>query len=74
MSQMPKIPDQFLRDVPNTGFYTARLQRPEEINLSAHAYQSSRRNTALIRPGRYKLREANGLEGYKSHHRVFWVV
>lgn len=59
MSQMPKIPDQFLRDVPSTGFYTARLQRPEEINLYDHTYQSRRRNKALIRPGRYKVRVTN---------------
>lgn len=53
VSQMPKIPDWFLRDVQSAGFFTARLQEPEEINLSEHAYRSGRRKKVQ---GRYKLK------------------
>lgn len=65
MSQMPKIPDQFLRDVQSAGFFTARLQRTEEIDLSERAHRSRRRNKALIWPGRYKFKKVdNSLLGW----------
>lgn len=48
MSRMPKIPDQFLRDVSSAGFFTARLLKPEEINLFEHEYRSKKRHEALI--------------------------